>query len=450
MAVLCVVGPGAWSEREVERVGNELLQLVPRVAVDAAVRRVWADVRGLRQELGVVVVQRLSASVGSVVSCGIARTPVAAYASALAPAPGRVAVVADGTDRAFLSPLSLSVLEPTDRLLGMLEGVGFETCGQLADQAMESIEVRFGAEAVGVWRRARAEDDRRLFREVARERPRASIDFIDYVVTDPERLVFAANALLGGICTSLRERGAHARRLELQLPLANGEVWMRSLVAARPTASRAVWVRLVRGVLERLSVPDAVAGVGLEVEAVEAAATIQGDLFDVGFATAPAVEAALNRLIESHGPILVQPQVSDHPLVERRTEFLALDTALATDAVAWSRGSPLETGPAGNERHDHSDASRAAMPGLTLQVLSEPRRVDVESIERRDHVLPVRYRDEDWKQLITVTGPDHISGGQWEEPYAREYFRGLTADGWLVWLFRDARTGEWFIHGWWD
>jgi hypothetical protein len=88
--------------------------------------------------------------------------------------------------------------------------------------------------------------------------------------------------------------------------------------------------------------------------------------------------------------------------------------------------------------------------GLTLQLLPEPKPVLVETVGRRDHLLPIRYRDGQWKQLVTVAGPDRLSGGQWDESYAREYFRGVTREGVMVWLYRDARTDQWFLHGWWD
>jgi hypothetical protein len=75
----------------------------------------------------------------------------------------------------------------------------------------------------------------------------------------------------------------------------------------------------------------------------------------------------------------------------------------------------------------------------------------VTTTERRDHHVPVRYRDAAQShQLIDVSAPDRVSGGQWEEGYAREYFVGMREDGVLVWVFRDAIEGEWFLHGVWD
>jgi len=64
--------------------------------------------------------------------------------------------------------------------------------------------------------------------------------------------------------------------------------------------------------------------------------------------------------------------------------------------------------------------------------------------------VPVRFHDGEWQRFVTVAGPERISGGQWDQPYAREYFRGVTGDGALVWIYRDGRDGRWFLHGWWD
>ncbi len=89
--------------------------------------------------------------------------------------------------------------------------------------------------------------------------------------------------------------------------------------------------------------------------------------------------------------------------------------------------------------------------GLTLQLLDEPCRVTVETVRRRDHDVPTRLRDRTgWRELVVVAGPDRISGGQWEDAYAREYFRCVTDEGVLLWIYRDAMDETWYLHGWWD
>ena len=351
----------------------------------------------------------------------------------------RVVAVETGDEARWQSALPVSALRPPDRVRALLDGVGIATVGQLAGLEREPVEVRFGGGAVALWRAARADDRRLLFDRIPPDRPQRSLDFVDYVLTDPARLVFTANALLGPLCDGLAARGEHARTLRLELPLANGDKWSRTLRPARPTASRETWLRLIRGLLDELTVPDAVAGMRIEVPSTEAAAVRQGDLFDRGFATATAVEAAVARLAERQvWP--VAPETDAHPLVERRGGWTRQDV---DDAVRAHATRPRRE-PAGGDEDERR--------GLSLQLMPEPRRITVETARRRDHEIPVRLRDRTgWREVAHAAGPDRISGGQWEaSSYAREYYRCVTGEGVPLWIYRDALEGGWYLHGWWD
>jgi protein ImuB len=468
---VCVWSP-AWSIGEgsgAEAAGPALAELAPRLRVEREV--VWADGRGL--DAGVLAGRLLDhlSGVGVWARAGVAVLPVAAELGARwgdrgggageGPVPflvkertgwgwrkeggpartdgaegsagGGIVRIGRGEEARWLASLPVAALCPDAGLKGWLDGVGIQTIGELAALEREAVEVRFGPEAVDLWRLARGDDRRILFEPVPPARPHAAIDFVDYVLTDPARLLFTVNALLGPLCERLVGGGEHARTIGLTLHLANGEFWERTIRPARPTASRESWLRLIRGVLDRLTVPDAVAGLRLEVGVTEPAAVRQGDLFDRGFATATAVEAAVARLVEREmGP--VAPSSDVHPLVERRTDWRA---------VAVERITAPTSGVAG------SGARRA---GLTLQLLPEPKRLLVESARRRDHEVPVRLRDRSgWREVAMVAGPDRVSGGRWEaDPYAREYYRCVTDEGVLLWVFRDGREGSWYLHGWWD
>ena len=405
----------------------ELLTIAPRISIAAEI--IWADARGLPAQQTAIALLERSVSCGvAAVRAAVSRVPVAAELAARTAEPHTVTMVSD-SEAAFIAPLPLTLFAGHERLLALLEGVGVHTCGELAALDREAVEVRFGVEAVDLWHLCRAQDERRIFTTSSPEHLNASTDFIDYVVTDPERLIFVTNALFGSLCDQLRSHGEHARRVQLTLSLGNRTTWQRTIRPARPTASRAIWLRLARALLERLTVPDAVTGVQIEVLATEAASAVQGDLFDPGFATASAVEGAVARLMEMQGPVIVENRLTKHPLAEKRTEWLPAD-ALTAKLPA------------------HDDAT--GDPVLKLQLLPEPRAVVVETVSRRDHAVPVRFRDTEWRQLLTTAGPDRISGGKWDESYAREYFRGVTVEGQMVWLFRDARTDSWYVHGYWD
>ena len=108
-----------------------------------------------------------------------------------------------------------SVLEPDPHLAALLDGIGVETCGELAALEGESVEVRLGAEGVRLWKLARGDDDRLIFAPIPRALPHASLEWSDYALTDTERLLFSVNALLGTVCEKLMERGSLAREMTL-------------------------------------------------------------------------------------------------------------------------------------------------------------------------------------------------------------------------------------------
>ena len=98
----------------------------------------------------------------------------------------------------------------------------------------------------------------------------------------------------------------------------------------------------------------------------------------------------------------------------------------------------------------------SAHPALSLQLVPVPRPVAVKTTPRRDHQAPSAYRERGRGQspdvvLLTAVGPDRISGGaEIGEPYARDYFQCVTAEGMLVLLYHDAIAEQWYLHGWWD
>jgi hypothetical protein len=114
---------------------------------------------------------------------------------------GALIAVPPGTERDYLARYPVGVLEPSLALSSLLDGIGVESCGDLAKLDLESVEVRFGAEGARLWRLSRADDSRRIFSNIPRALPSASLDWVDYTLKDPERLVFIINALVGNITT---------------------------------------------------------------------------------------------------------------------------------------------------------------------------------------------------------------------------------------------------------
>ncbi len=444
-----------------------LLAEAPRIAVGEA-GRVWADARGLSGGTLASTLQGVAREHGvEDARAGVAVSAIAAEVAAVHgegpgssdlgpsepqyPEPrtqdlGSPLVVRPGSDRDFLAPHPISVLSPPEDLIPMLAGIGIEACADLARLSAESIEVRLGAEGVRLWRLARADDPRWLFHPTRHALPSASLDWVEYTLSDAGRLLFIINALAGSVCDELVARGERAREIALVFSLADHKPLTHTIRTARASADRARWMRLVRDALERITLPDVVTGVALRVEGVTSNDGIQGDLFDRGFASAAAVEDSLAQLVDDQGDdVLVAPANSAHPLLDVRTKWVA------EGEVRGSRNEVRGVGR-GSPRTSHL-APRTTHPQLILQLLTPPRAIAVTTEQRRDHDIPVRYRDDGrWHDLVETAGPDRVSGGQWDVAYAREYYRCVRGDGLLVWLFRDAAHADtgWYLHGWWD
>jgi protein ImuB len=418
-----------------QRLVPSLLGVAPRVMLGAN-GIVWADARGMSAEsLARDLLDVFHEKDVKRVRAATSITPISAEVAAHH-GHGKNGLVAipPGSEREYLAPFPVGVLEPSLFLSTLLDGIGIESCGEMAKLDLESVEVRFGAEGARLWRLSRADDSRRIFASMPRALPAASLDWVEYTLKDPERLVFIINALVGNITTDLKSRGQCAREMTMIFSLANRETFEHLVRPARSTASHKAWMRLIRSHLERITLPDGVVGITIRVESVTGEVERQGDIFDRGFATANAAEETIAQLLDDQGAVVVTPRNTQHPLIDRRTEWISQEPAQASARIQLRERVVKAT----------------AAPRLTLQLFPEPRRIAVKTRRRRDHELPVEFRDKHWQQIVSAAGPDRVSGGRWTEPYAREYFRCVTDDGMMVWLYRDARTDEWYLHGWWD
>jgi hypothetical protein len=438
MTFICLWSPPAPTTDKQE---SELLQKLIPSLLKAAPRVmlgvngiVWADARGMSAEpLARDLLQLFHDNGVEKARVAVSLAPICAEVAARYGKGGLIAIP-PGSERDYLARHPVGVLEPSLALSSLLDGIGVESCGDLAKLDLESVEVRFGAEGARLWRLSRADDARRIFSNIPRALPSASLDWVDYTLRDGERLVFIINALIGNITTELRSRGQGAREMTMIFSLANRESFEHLVRPARSTASHKAWMRLIRTHLERITLPDGVVGITIRVESVTGEVERQGDIFDRGFATARAAEETIAQLLDDQGSVVVTPRNTQHPLIDRRTEWVSQEPSQASARIQL------------RERV----VKAAAAPSLTLQLLPEPRRIAVTTKRRRDHQMPVQYRDAQWMTIISAAGPDRVSGGQWAEPYAREYFRCVTDDGMMVWVFRDARLDEWYLHGWWD
>jgi hypothetical protein len=327
--------------------------------------------------------------------------------------------------------------------MSLFAAVGLVTCGDLARLTRESVEVRFGREGLALWRLARADDPRPIFSARPRELPTASLDWTEFSTTDLEQLVFVLHSLLKTVCDAIALDGVGARSLTLTLALENRATIVQPVGAARATAQRTTWLRLMRRALERITLPDRVTGIAVQVDAVGTPAVRQGDLFDLGFASAHAAESAVAHVLDLQGDAVVVPVEGRHALMERRVRWESRESGVESreDAIPASTRD-ARIAPSRLTTRD----SR-----LLLMLLPVPREVHVTAQQRRGFATPVRYTDNGVPHPLKESlGPQCLSGDRWTGDIAREYHQGVRADGVIVLLYRDVPTDQWYLAGWWD
>jgi hypothetical protein len=469
-------------ESPVAALAPECLAIVPRIAAAPERDIIWADLTGLSPAPYAKRLLELAERAGHEhARIGVAMSAVAAEVAARYPllrgksprthTDSALTIIAAGDERRSLAPHPLSVLEPPKRVAELLASAGVHNCGDLASVDQASVEVRFGIQGISLWRLARADDPRRIFMPIPRDVPHASLDWLEYEVRGVERLLFVINALAGTVCDALYERGEGARTLTLEFALARREIATHAVHASRPTSSRSTWMRRIRSELESVRLPDAIAGVTLRAEHVTELVAPQGDLFDRGFATATATEAALTELVEQHDAEIVRPELSAHPLPDRRVTWRVHEPVLSTPYRA-APAAPVG-GDAAGPTAGNTNGKTEAPAQLTIQLVTEPRPIAVTTARRRGHAVPVRYHeigrsaarekrrtgkagasgarhDPRVIEIVTAAGPDCVSGGTHDAPFTREYYQCVTADGVLTLLFHDMQGDSWYLHGWWD
>jgi hypothetical protein len=415
------------------------LERAPRVRVEPVRGVLWADGRGLDGEAIAASLVSIAASLSiPEATAGVATTPIAAEVAARA-GTTPVTLVPPHTDRDFLARFEIGAIHPPPppALFPLLAGVGIERCADLATLDREAVEVRFGGEGLSLWRLTRADDPRILFPSRPRDLPSAEVEWVDYELDRQDQLLFIIHSLLGTVVDLLSQDrvGAHAMRLEFAL--ADRSAAIETMAASHPTADRRIWLRIIRSRLEHVTFPAPVVKIRLAVDRVAPLDDRQGDLFDHGFATARSAETALAHLLDLQPDAIAVAEPHRHPLPERRLEWRDDPAGESAEAITEAPGVGSSTPP--------------VAPELSIQLLDEPRRIEVWVSHRRDASIPRRYYDGTRTYpLVTTLGPDLVSGGFGEARFAREYFQGVRDDGVMVLLCRDLATDEWVLAGWWD
>lgn len=317
--------------------------------------------------------------------------------------------------RETLWELPVAVLTEDESVRARLAGLGVMRVADVLRLPRRECARRLGSALVATLDRARGRrpDPRPLF-----EPPRhfaASLP-LPAPVANAEALLFAARRLIQALGGYLAARQAGVQGLTLGLIHEARSATPLRVGLMRPTRDPEHLLMLLRTRLEASELPAPVTAIQLTADPAVTLAPVQHALptgegrEGTALPEAAAGTALLDRLRTRLGEKAVTGfrQVADH-----RPEYAQLP------------GLPESAGP--------GDLDRGPQP---LWLLPKP--------------APLETSRDGWVQgLVKLSsGPERIEGGWWDgADVARDYFVAEATDGARLWVYRDRRSGRWYLHG---
>jgi protein ImuB len=175
-------------------------------------------------------------------------------------------------------------------------------------------------------------------------------------------------------------------------------------------------------------------GVGIAVVTAAPLSGEQGNLLDVTWRDAAAVDAALTRLRAELGPnVVVKPVARDAHAPEHMGSW--------TERVMVESGAPEQSGIV-----SANPAVVARSDDPAIRLLESPESVFVVCDDGVPCAMTWRGRRLTIERAI---GPERLSGDWWDNGYRRDYWRCESAFGDFV-LYLDRLDDQWWVQGWFD
>jgi protein ImuB len=344
------------------------------------------------------------------VRIAVASNPDAAFFAAHG-FPG-ITVIPPGKEAEVLAPLPLKLLPADPGILNTLRQWGLRTFRDLAALPENGLVARLGPDASRLWRLARGEQTRAL--RICRSPTifEETID-LDYEIEQIEPLLFLLARKLNALCERLTEHGVATCELTLAL---NGKTRVYRLPV--PTRNPRTFLKLIQLDLEAHPAGESVSRIVLRAAPADPRPA-QSGLFSPPRPEPEKLAITLARIGAIVGP--QNAGVSEVLNTHRSDAFRILP-------------------PSPAQRRSHSQISREVEGSYffsrALRRYRPPKPCDWPVIQRR---------------AIRISGPWRTSGEWWTpQPWDRDEYDVTLPGGTLCLIFRDNRTGLWFLDGQYD
>ncbi len=331
-------------------------------------------------------------------------------------------------------PVSALRIEPTtcDTLLAL----GISAIGQLRLLPRASLASRFGSQLA----KRLDQLDGTAAETICSVKPPDNFSAsmpLEYPVTDRQVLCELVQCLVSRTASMLALRGQGALRWEIVLTRLEAPHISIEVCLFSPNIEEAHLRQLIEMHLDQVRIGDAekypITSISVKAAEYVRVADRQLELFESEDDTVESacVSMLVNRLAVRLGAAqVVRPRVLADPQPERSVKFLPL-TGTRVPKRSQRRTSPTAI-PRSLERPLRL-LNRHVAIHVELDVAEKPCAAGI-SGERHCIALAV--------------GPERIESGWWRAPIVRrDYWRVETSDARRLWIFRDLKSGKWFLHG---
>ena len=192
--------------------------------------------------------------------------------------PGRLLTVAGVRERAFLSPLPMTLLPLDQDALRRLSFLGLRTLGQYAALPSGAVWQQFGRPGKLAHRCARGEDDRPVIPRGHRPQRAAEIE-LEAPLADQAGLAAALKHLASPLLAGLRANLQACGQVRLAVRFDDGSAQERTRTFLFPTVGESLVVRALEQLLAAIHWPAPVVALAVVLEQIQDAVAEQAALF---------------------------------------------------------------------------------------------------------------------------------------------------------------------------
>lgn len=339
-------------------------------------------------------------------------------------------LIPSGRKEAVLANLPVAALRLPAATVSRLSAMGLRRVRDVLKLPRSSLPSRFGQELLLRLDQAFGTKPESFVVERLREPPVATRAW-EEPVTDQFAIASVNRELLRELLAEAARRscGLHELRGEF---LTESKSLIVELQLVEPSLDEKHWLELIALRMERQPWPGGVLRITWTALRLGTLHSLQGRLF------------ADDEIADSSRAV--------HALVDRLTSRLGAGAVLRTEArpdpqpeqavalIPWNQPSS----PARDVFHPEFWRHRP------LRLLPAPECIEAVSVVPDGPPLRMTWQGQSHR-ITTCRGPERIEAGWWRsDDIRRDYYRVEWENGTQVWIYRDRKSGHWYLHGFYD